>query len=149
MIQLDETDKLVLRRLQEDARISFQKIAKEIGVSETTIFHRIKKLQSKKVIKGFKTIIDPDSVGKTTAAIVLVKADPKVYKKALEELRQVDDIYEIYDVTGAYYSILKVRTRSTEELAKIIDQMGTIEGVIGTETAVVLRTVKEEVTIKI
>ena len=56
----------------------------------------------------------------------------------------MEDIYEIYSVTGQYYSILKVRTDSTEQLSKIIDEIGMIEGVAGTETVIVLRTVKEE-----
>ena len=62
----------------------------------------------------------------------------------LDGLRKMDDIYEIYDVTGQYYSILRVRTDSTEQLSKIIDEIAMIDGVVGTETVIVLRTVKEE-----
>jgi Lrp/AsnC family transcriptional regulator for asnA, asnC and gidA len=62
----------------------------------------------------------------------------------LDVLRKFDDIYEIYDVTGQYYSILKIRTSGTEELGKIMDEIGKIDGIAGTETIIVLRTVKEE-----
>jgi Lrp/AsnC family transcriptional regulator for asnA, asnC and gidA len=62
----------------------------------------------------------------------------------LDALKKFDDVYEIYDVTGEYYSILKIRTSGTDELGKIMDQIGTIEGIAGTETIIVLRTVKEE-----
>ncbi len=144
MVELDETDKKILRALQEDARASFKNIGKSIGVSEATVFVRVKKLQEKGVLRGFKAVVDPISVGKTLTAIMLVRAQPRSLVGMLDALRKMEEIYEIYDVTGQYYSILKIRTDSTEQLSKIIDQIGLIEGVAGTETVIVLRTVKEE-----
>ena len=147
-MELDETDKRILDLLQEDARRSFKDIAKEVDVSEATVFFRVKKLVKSGVIKSFKAIVDPKLVGKETLAFVMLKANPNVYTKVLPTLMKMEEIYEIYDVTGAYYAILKIRTRNTEELAAIIDKIGMIEGITGTETAVVLRKIKEELTIK-
>jgi len=56
----------------------------------------------------------------------------------------MEDIHEIYGATGQYYSILKVRTDTTEQLSKTTDEIGMIDGVAGTETVIVMRTVKEE-----
>jgi len=144
MIELDDVNRLILKRLQENARRSFKEIAKEAGVSEATIFVRVKKLQDSGVIKGFKAIIDHDLVGKKTTAFVLVKANPKEYSQVLKELMDVDDIYEIHDVTGEYYAIIKIRAENTDKLAKIIDKIGAVGGVAGTETILVLKTVKEK-----
>jgi len=144
LVELDETDRRILRALQEDARASFKNIGQSIGVSEATVFVRVKKLQERGVLRGFKAIVDPISVGKTLTAIMLIRAQPRSLVGMLDALRKMNDIYEIYDVTGQYYSILKVRTDSTEQLSKIIDEIGMIEGVAGTETVIVLRTVKEE-----
>jgi len=139
----------VLRELQRDARASFKAIAKEIGVSEATIFVRVKKLTEKGVLKGFKAVVDPRAVGKTLTAFILVRAQPKAYPAMLAALKKLEDIYEIYDVTGQYYSILKVRTGGTDELSKIIDEIGSVEGVAGTETMIVFRTVKEDFSIRV
>ena len=149
LIDLDDTDKTILNRLQEDARISFKEIAKEVGTSEATIFVRVKKLQKSGVIKGFRAIVNPQSVGRQVAAFALVKAEPKSYPKMLAQLASIDEICEIHDVTGAYYSILKMRTSTSEQLAQILDRIGQIEGVAGTETVIVLRTIKEETSIKL
>jgi Lrp/AsnC family transcriptional regulator, regulator for asnA, asnC and gidA len=148
-VDLDDTDKTILNRLQEDARISFKEIAKEVGTSEATIFVRVKKLQKSGVIKGFRAVVNPQSVGRQVAAFALVKAEPKSYPKMLAELKSIDEICEIHDVTGAYYSILKMRTSTSEQLAQILDRIGQIEGVAGTETVLVLRTIKEETSIKL
>ena len=148
-VDLDDTDKTILNRLQEDARISFKEISKEVGTSEATIFVRVKKLQKSGVIKGFRAVVNPQSVGKQVAAFALVKAEPKSYPKMLAELKSIDEICEIHDVTGAYYSILKMRTSTSEQLAQILDRIGQIDGVAGTETVLVLRTIKEETSIKL
>jgi DNA-binding Lrp family transcriptional regulator len=146
---LDDVDKKILRKLQEDARISFKEIAKEVGTSEATVFVRVKKLQKSGVIKGFRAILNPPSVGKQLTAFALVKAEPKSYPRMLAQLMNLEDICEIHDVTGAYYSILKMRTTNSEQLAGILDKIGEIEGVAGTETVIVLRTIKEETSVKL
>jgi DNA-binding Lrp family transcriptional regulator len=148
-MDLDETDRTILNRLQQDARISFKEIAKEVGTSEATIFVRVKKLQKNGVIKGFRAVLHPESVGKQVTAFALVKADPKSLPKMLAQLAAFDEICEIHDVTGAYYSIIKMRTSTSEQLAQILDRIGQIEGVSGTETVIVLRTIKEETSIKL
>jgi len=149
LVQLDDADRKILTELQQDARASFKAIAEDIGVSEATVFVRVKKLKEAGILKGFRAIVDPTAVGKPLTAFILVRAQPKIYQNVLNSLKRIDDIYEIFDVTGQYYSVLKVRTTGTDQLSKIIDQIETIEGVAGTETIIVLRTVKEELTIKI
>jgi len=146
---LDDADLKILRELQRDARTSFKTVAQKVGVSEATVFVRVRKMHEKGVIKGFTTLVAPAAVGKPLTAIVLVRANPKAYDGTLEALRKLDDIYELYDVTGQYYCILKIRTTSTEALGKIMDEVGKIDGISGTETIIVLRTVKEDVTVRI
>lgn len=149
IIELDETDRKILAELQRDGRRSFKKIGEDAGVSEATVFVRVRKLKEKGVLKGFRAVVDPKVVGKSLTAIILVRAYPKTFPGMLNALKKFDDINEIYDVTGEYYSILKIRTSGTDELGKIIDQIGAVEGVAGTETIIVLRTVKEEFNVRI
>ena len=146
---LDQVDVKILHELQHDARVSFKAVAQRVGVSEATIFVRVKKMQERGVIKGFTALVDPASIGKPLTAMVLVRANPKAYTGTLEALKKIDDVYEIYDVTGQYYCILKIRTTGTEELSKIMDVVGNIDGIAGTETIIVLRTVKEEITVRV
>jgi Lrp/AsnC family transcriptional regulator for asnA, asnC and gidA len=141
---IDEIDLKILRMLQENARTPFSKIASSIGVSEATVHLRVQKLRRLGVIKGFRAVIDPAKVGKGLTAIILLKADPLKFKEVLKKVASIDDVYEVYDVTGEYYAVLKIRTSSRESLAKIIDKIGEIEGVTSTQTMVVLRTIKEE-----
>ncbi|MEM3716530.1 MAG: Lrp/AsnC family transcriptional regulator [Candidatus Bathyarchaeia archaeon] len=147
--EIDEIDREIIRMLQDDARISLRKIAEKLNVSEATIFVRVKKLLERNVIKRFTAIVSPEALGKKITAFILINADPKKTHSVLDTLSRIDDVYEVYDVTGSYYAIAKVRTEDQSKLAKIIDEIGLIDGVISTETAIVLRSIKEENRIKI
>ena len=148
-VKIDSIDKTILRMLQEDARIAFKRIAEKIGVSEATVFVRVRKLREKGVIRRFTAIVSPELLGKALTAFVLINSEPKKLEEVLDTLSRMDDVYEVYDVTGTYYAIVKIRTENRETLAKIIDRIGMIDGVTRTETAIALRCVKEETRIKI
>jgi Lrp/AsnC family transcriptional regulator for asnA, asnC and gidA len=147
--EIDDVDKTILEMLQDDSRIAFRKIAEKLGISEATVFMRAKKLSERGAIKRFTVLVSPELVGKSLAAFVLINADPKKLQNVLETLGGMDDVYEVYDVTGTYYALAKIRVENREKLAKIIDDIGLIEGVTSTETAIVLRSIKEETRIKI
>ncbi|MBB5252927.1 Lrp/AsnC family transcriptional regulator [Sulfurisphaera ohwakuensis] len=144
---LDDIDKKILKILQEDARTPFSKIAKMLNLSESTIHIRIKRLRENGIIKGFYVDVDPEKIGYNVVAFVLIKADPKKYEQILKKIYEFKEIYEIFDVTGEYYALLKVRVKSREELATILDKIGNMDGVTSTYTMFVLRTIKEMKTI--
>ena len=147
--KIDSTDRTILNMLQDDARIAFKRIAEKIGVSEATVFVRVRKLREKGLIKRFTALVSPELLGRGLTAFVLINTDPKKLEDVLSTLSSMDDVYEVYDVTGTYYAIVKIRTKNRETLAEIIDQIGMIDGVTRTETAIVLRCVKEETRIKV
>ena len=146
---LDNIDRVILETLQDDARTALRKIAEKTGVSEATIFARVKKLQEKGVIKRFTALVSPELLGKSLTAFVLINTNPKSLQTVLVSLQGMNDVYEAYDITGSFYAIAKIRASSREELAKLIDQIGLIDGVTSTETAIVLRCIKEETRVKI
>ena len=147
--QIDEIDKEILRILQEDARISFSKIAKKLNLSEATIHMRVKKMKEKGVLKGFIADIDAEKVGKAVLAFVLVKIDTKKYPVTLKKIAEIPDVYEVHDITGEYSALLKVRVRDRDELAALLDTIGQLEGVQDTYTMYVLRTLKEQKTLRL
>ncbi|MBC7112789.1 MAG: Lrp/AsnC family transcriptional regulator [Candidatus Methanomethylicia archaeon] len=146
---LDELDRMILNQLQANARTPFSKIAKEAGVSEATVFLRVRRLQQNGVIKAFRAIVSPPHVGRSLSAFILVKADPRKYGEVLNVVKNLNEVTEAYDVTGPYYLILRVDVADKESLAKVIDLIGSVDGVSSTETAIVLKEVKENVGLKV
>ncbi|MEM2910313.1 MAG: Lrp/AsnC family transcriptional regulator [Nitrososphaerota archaeon] len=140
---LDEKDVMILNVLQENGRASYSEIAKRLGISEAAAYSRVKRLIKQGYIKRFQAVIDENKVGKAMTAFVAVKAQPHLYNKILEALISFPEVQEVHDVTGDYYCLLKLRVRDKESLAKTLDEIGKMEGVVSTETRVVLRTLKE------
>jgi transcriptional regulator, AsnC family len=140
---LDRLDKEILKILQEDGRISYSKIAQMLNMSESTIHMRIKRLRELGILRGFYADVDMEKIGLKVLAFVQLKADPKKYEQVLNVLKEMKEVAEIYDVTGEYYALVKVVVPSNEDLAKVLDEIGKLDGVTDTYTMIVLRVIKE------
>ena len=141
---LDEKDLKILEILQSDGRASYSQISRNLGMSEAAIYSRIQKLLKSGVIRRFQAILDPDKLGFTLTAFIAITAQPAKYEDVLKALAEIPEIQEIHDVTGDYYCLIKLRTDGRESLAKILDHIGSLDGVASTETRIVLRTIKED-----
>ena len=73
---MDETDLLIIKRMTEDARVSFRKIAKELGVSPDTVISRYRILQEKGVIRGSTVVLDPKKIGYKGMAAFMIDTSP-------------------------------------------------------------------------
>ena len=142
-INLDNKDLKILTLLQQDGRASYSDIARKMGMSEAAIYSRIQKLIKNGVVKKIQAILDPEKLGYTVTAFISITAHPMKYDKVLSQLSMIPEVLEIHDVTGEHYCLVKVRTKDKESLAKILDRIGTLDGVTSTETKIVLRTIKE------
>ncbi|AKG39418.1 MAG: Lrp/AsnC family transcriptional regulator [Infirmifilum sp.] len=147
--KIDHIDKKILEIMQDNAKTPYSQIASQLGISEATVHLRIRKLVNAGIIKRFQAVVDPEKVGKRVTAIIAVVAIPQKYSQVLKQLEKMPEVYEIFDVTGEYSTILKVRVKNKEELAKLIDEIGNIDGVENTKTMYVLRVIKEDTRIKI
>ena len=73
---MDETDSFIIKRMTEDARVSFRKIAKELGVSPDTVIGRYRTLQEKGVIRGSTVVLDPKKIGYKGMAAFMIDTSP-------------------------------------------------------------------------
>jgi len=140
---LDDVDRKILTILQRNSRTPLREISKEVGLAESTIYERIKKLKDRGVIRRFTVLLDPDSLGFKILAFILIKTRAGKYSHVANELKKYPQICEVYETTGDYDMLVKIRTRSSEELNEFLDRIGEIDGVESTHTMVVLKTHKE------
>jgi Lrp/AsnC family transcriptional regulator for asnA, asnC and gidA len=73
---MDEIDLSIIKKLTEDARMAFRKIAKELGISPDTVIKRYKKLQENGVIRGSTVVINPKKIGYYSMAAFLIDISP-------------------------------------------------------------------------
>jgi Lrp/AsnC family transcriptional regulator for asnA, asnC and gidA len=140
---LDDIDRRILKILQRNSRTPLREISKEVGLAESTIYERIKKLKEKGIIKKFTVILDPNSLGFNVLSFILIKTKAGMYSHVAEEIKKYPEICEVYETTGDYDMVVKIRTKSSTELNEFLDRIGSIEGVESTHTMVVLKVHKE------
>jgi Lrp/AsnC family transcriptional regulator, leucine-responsive regulatory protein len=140
-MDFDAVDRTILEILRLDGRASHAQIAKAIGLSAPAIGERIRKLEDKGVIQGYRAVIDPDKVGLGICAFVAVSPQPRKPATALvERLLAMPEIEELHAVAGTYAYVAKVRVTDTPALDAFLDRLFMLEGVERTETTMVLRT---------
>lgn len=116
---MDEIDQHILLQLQENARISMTELGKKIGLSTPATNERVKKLEDKEVIKGYRAIIDPEKLHKNVTAFILF--DTRQGKKFKDFCREQPVVVECHRLAGQYSYLVKVVTESVNVLEQFID----------------------------
>ncbi|MEM2168765.1 MAG: Lrp/AsnC family transcriptional regulator [Candidatus Bathyarchaeia archaeon] len=146
---MDELDFQIIKLLQEDSRISYNKLASRLGVSVGTIYNRIKNLEGKGVLKGYTAVVDPVKVGYGTIAIVLIQAEGAHLVEVENEIAKIGNVIAVYDITGDFDIAVIARFRDRFELNSFVKRLLSMPYVKRTVTNVVLNVVKEDFRVNI
>ena len=140
---IDGTDEQILTILQNDARISNAEIARQIGLAPSAVLERLRKLEERGVVRGYRTDIDPRAVEFGLTVFVTVKTS-ECGSEAEKAIVAIPEVLEVHDVAGEDSYLLKIRTKDTEALGQLLrEKIKPIPNVISTRTTVVLQTYKE------
>ena len=142
--ELDEIDIKIIGLLQKDSRLSFNRIAKELGISVGTAYNRIRGLEEKGVLRGYTAIIDPVKVGYQLTAIILIQAEGKHLMEVESEIARMGNVISVYDITGEFDVAVIARFKDRFDLNKFIKALLKMPYVKRTVTNVVLNVVKED-----
>lgn len=140
-MELDETDRAILRILQEDARTPFSEVARRIDMSSATVHDRVGRLEDAGVIRGYHADIDPKAVGYGVSAVVGLRIADGGETDAIDRLRGIDEVREVHLTTGEWDVILRVVAEDTDRLRELMfDRVAEVEGFSRSQTMVVLGT---------
>ena len=142
---IDETDSTILDLLQENARISQADVARVVGLSPSAVLERIRKLESRGIIRGYAALVDPHALDQAMLAFVAVRSEEAPGDNGVANaLAKCPEVLELHHVAGDDCYLLKVRARDAEHIGQLLrHRFGRIPGVKSTRTTIVLETVKE------
>ncbi|CQH58100.1 Lrp/AsnC family transcription regulator [Halobacterium hubeiense] len=140
-MELDETDREILRALQADARKPFSEIAREIEMSSATVHDRVNRMEEAGVIRGYHADVDPKAAGFGTSAVVGLRVEQGREQDALDRLADIDGVQEIHLTTGEWDIILRVYAEDTDTLRELMfEEIADVDGFARSQTMVVLAT---------
>jgi Lrp/AsnC family leucine-responsive transcriptional regulator len=136
---VEDIDRQILRILINDGRISFTDIGKATGLSTSAAHQRVRRLEQRGVIRGYRAIVDPEAVDLPLTAFVSVKPiDPAAPDDIPERLAELPEIEACHSVAGEENYILKVRVGTPAGLEALLAKLRAAE--VSTRTTVVLST---------
>jgi len=140
-VHLSETDARLLAILQSDGRRSYAELGGELGMAGPSAHERVKKLEARGVIQGYRTAVDPAAVGLNVLAFTWVTQAPGTIADDLTpQFASIPEIEECHYIAGEADYILKIRARDMEHLGQIVRHVQTTTHVFSTETDVVFST---------
>ena len=143
---LDFTDRRILAALQKDGALSSQALAEKIGLSPSPVWRRVRKLQSKGVIRSTVALVDPEKIGLQVMAIANVSLEdhhPDSVKDFDRVVHERPEILECYATSGQYDYTLKVVCASIQAYDKLLgDHLMRCRAVHQVNTSFVLRNTK-------
>ncbi|MAV60225.1 MAG: AsnC family transcriptional regulator [Marine Group II euryarchaeote MED-G38] len=142
-MDMDETDRMIIEVLCDDARTSLRKISEKIGVSLGAVSNRVKKLEKNGIIKGYTVLLDADKIGWELTVVIGIRIQKGRLIEIQEKIAKDHRVYAVYDVTGNYDSMIVAKASNRKDLDDLSKNVLSIEGVERSVTHLVLNTVKE------
>jgi Lrp/AsnC family transcriptional regulator for asnA, asnC and gidA len=137
VLKLDAIDVKILRLLQEDARMPVAEIAKLLRLSRPTVKARIDKLKESGVISRFTVEISRDALEKPVVVLLRMKAG----EEAVELLRDLPEVVEVYSLTGEKNLFCKALVKDIDDVGRLVN---TLRGVAESLEAEVVTGVLKE-----
>ena len=136
--ELDRVDRALLQALSRNARASGAALAAEVGVAESTVSLRLRRLQSLGTVRGYRVEVDLASLGVSLQALIavrLVKHDRSEIDAFRAQVPHLPGVLAVYHLAGADDYLLHVAARDAEQLRQfVLDHLTGHPAVAHTET---------------
>ena len=137
---MDETDRKLLALLRDSARMPVADLARHLGLSRTTVQSRLARLTRSGVVAGFTVTVANAVDQALVRAHVMVTLKPRQAGAIEAALRRIPEVRTLHAVSGPFDLIAVVAAESVAQLDRLLDQIGMLDGVERTTSAIVLAT---------
>jgi Lrp/AsnC family leucine-responsive transcriptional regulator len=145
---MDTLDRKILRALQKNARVKNADLARQLGVAPSTMLERVRRLEERDYISGFKAVVNPEKLGLGVQALVSVSLgqhSTKTIRPFEQAVKSIPNIMVCYHVTGRFDYIFHIVAKNLKELGILVkEQIAAMPGVGKTETFLVFSEIKND-----
>jgi len=145
---VDDIDLRLLAALQENARRPNAELARHVGLAPSTTLERVRRLEERGLIRGYRAVLDPQGLGYHAQAVVMINLtghQARSIDSFEAQVRALPEVKLCLNVTGRYDYLLHVVVRDIEHLRRLVShELAAIGGVQKQETFLVLASAKED-----
>ncbi len=121
--KIDKLNRKILHRLQQNSRMSFASIGREVGLTPPAVAERVKKMEDLGILEGYRARVNHLKLGYQLRAIVTIKAFMGKLKPFLAMVTSMKEVVNCYRITGNENIIMEVVLQDQLHLEKFIDQL--------------------------
>jgi len=137
---LSDKDRELIALLQINAREPVASLARKLNVSRTTVQDRLRRLEENRIILGYGLRLTDDAAVTGIKAFVTIEVEPRRTQDVVRALVRLQQIESLHTVSGKFDLIARLGAGTADELDGVLDRIGQVPGVTGTESAIILST---------
>lgn len=141
-MKLDAIDLKILKKLQENGKITNLQLSKDIGLSPAPTLERVKKLESNGFIKSYHALVDEEKLELGITAymqISLIRQRDNAINDFVAQINKIDEILECYNVTGQADYLLKIMVKDIKQFDVLVkEKLSPIEQILNMHSMIVI-----------
>jgi DNA-binding Lrp family transcriptional regulator len=139
---MDEIDRELLGLLRVNARTPVATLAKKLQIARGTVQNRMSKLEREGVIAGYSVRLKPEVDERRIAALMTIAVEGNNADKVLRTLRGDPAVQTLHTTNGRWDIVAELRADSLEAFDKVLGRIRQVDGIVNTETSLLLSTHK-------
>ena len=144
-MEMDEINKKIIDMLIKDSRRPYREIAEELGVTESTVRKRVKKLVEDKVIERFTLALNPEKSGRSVIAYVTAYPQNQREREVEELVKELPEVVEAYSMSGKCGVNMKVEVKDLQSLNRFLEKLQNEPAITALESCIALKELKRSV----
>ena len=145
--KLDRTDILILKVLQENARITNKELALKVHLSPSPVFERLRRLETGGYIRKYSAILDADKLGQGFVVFCSVKLrqmNTMIAHDFVEKIQEIPEVTECYNISGEFDYLLKIHAPDMKYYNHfLINVLGQIESLGSIQSSFGMNEIKQ------
>lgn len=141
MADLDELDRRLIALLRTDGRAPVATLARQLGVTRTTVNKRLDRLIDDAVVLGFTVRVADDTGDDDVRSITLIEVEGRNTNDVIKQLRGLPQVQSLHTTNGGWDLVAELRCASLRDFDDVLLQIRSCDGVINSESSLLLRSV--------
>ncbi|MES2664719.1 MAG: Lrp/AsnC family transcriptional regulator [Pseudomonadota bacterium] len=137
---MDDADQRLIAELRRDGRASLSDLAERLGLSRATVRARMERLAERGEIAGFTVLTRADITAAPVRGLMLIGIEGKGGERIMARLAGLPAVQAVHSTNGRWDLIVELGTQTLQELDETIHRIRNIDGVMRSETNLLLST---------
>ncbi len=124
MTGIDTLDERIIDELQTNGRLTMKALAEHVGLSSPAMIERVRRLEERGVIAGYRGVVSPAAIGRPLTAVVRAEVDRTAIEAFVAVIADEPSVVEAHRTSGLVNFILKAHVADAAALEALIDSLG-------------------------